>query len=193
MREVVVCGAALVRDEARVALDGVPDEPGVSHRIFAAIADRNIVVDMIAQNVGSDGRAAIGFTVPGNELPATLAVLRPLAAELGATRRARRGSQQGVDRRHRHADAHRRRRDACSPPWPPRAINMKMITTGDIKISVLVDRADGMRALRAVHQAFRPATSRVPAPVSRPPAGDSPFQPRPAATRRASPAATWPC
>src|SRR5947209_11329941 len=52
MRELPVCGAALVRDEARVALSGVPDRPGVSHRVFTAVADRNIVVDMIAQNVG---------------------------------------------------------------------------------------------------------------------------------------------
>ena len=70
MREVVVCGAALVKDEARVSLNGVPDQPGVSHRVFAAIADQNIAVDMIAQNVGAGGKAAIGFTVLGNELPA---------------------------------------------------------------------------------------------------------------------------
>src|SRR5262245_64498090 len=85
MRDVVVCGAALVRDEARIALDGVPDEPGVSHRVFSAIAARNIVVDMIAQNVGSNGKAAIGFTVPANELQATLNVIQPLAEEWGAT------------------------------------------------------------------------------------------------------------
>src|SRR5262245_42820630 len=85
MKDVVVCGAALLRDEARVSLDGVPDQPGVSHRVFSAIAAQNIVVDMIAQNVGSGGRAAIGFTVLRNELANTLAVLGPLAAELGAT------------------------------------------------------------------------------------------------------------
>src|SRR6266446_5202211 len=79
MGDVVVCGAAIVRDEARINLEGVPDQPGVSHRIFSAIAAENIVVDMIAQNVGSGGRTTIGFTVLGNELPATLAVLRPLA------------------------------------------------------------------------------------------------------------------
>src|SRR5437763_12500488 len=62
MREVVVCGAAIVKDEARIYLDGVPDQPGVSHRVFSAIAEQNIVVDMIAQNAGSQGRAAIGFT-----------------------------------------------------------------------------------------------------------------------------------
>src|SRR5262245_490004 len=69
MREVVVCGAAIIRDEARISLEGVPDEPGVSHRVFSAIADQNIVVDMIAQNVGSAGRASIGFTVLQDELP----------------------------------------------------------------------------------------------------------------------------
>ena len=76
MRDIVVCGAAIVRDEARISLEGVPDEPGVSHRVFSAIAEQNVVVDMIAQNVGSAGKASIGFTVLENELPATLAVLQ---------------------------------------------------------------------------------------------------------------------
>ncbi len=56
MREVVVCGAALLKDEARVSLEGVPDQPGISHRVFSAIADQNIAVDMIVQNVGSAGQ-----------------------------------------------------------------------------------------------------------------------------------------
>src|SRR5688572_10625716 len=63
MHGVPVCGAAMVKDEARVTLEGVPDRPGVSHRVFSAIAEHNVVVDMIAQNVGSGGRASIGFTV----------------------------------------------------------------------------------------------------------------------------------
>src|SRR4029077_10361377 len=84
MKQVVVCGAAIVRDEARIYLESVPDEPGVSHRVFSVLAEQNIVVDMIAQNIGSNGRAAIGFTVLKNDLAAVLAMLRPLAAELGA-------------------------------------------------------------------------------------------------------------
>src|SRR5437868_7918726 len=84
MGQAVVCGAAIVKDEARVALEGVPDQPGVSHRVFSAIAAQNIAVDMIVQNVGSEGKASIGFTVPAGELAATLAVLGPLAAALGA-------------------------------------------------------------------------------------------------------------
>jgi aspartate kinase len=153
MRDVVVCGAAIVKDEARVALKNVPDRPGVSHQVFSAIADQNIVVDMIAQNVGSAGKAAIGFTVLANELPATLAVLRPLAAELGATvehqDQVSKVSVVGTGMRTNPGVAER-----MFAALAGASINMKMITTGDIKISVLVDRADGVKALRAVHQAF---------------------------------------
>ncbi len=154
MREVVVCGAALLKTEARVAIVGVPDRPGISHRIFSAIADRNIVVDMIAQNVGSDGRAAIGFTVLAGELPQTLAVLRPLAQEWGARidheDQVSKVSIVGTGMR-THTGVAERMFAALSAS----AVNMKMITTGDIKISVLVDRADGTRALNAVHQRLR--------------------------------------
>jgi aspartate kinase len=153
MREVAVCGAAIVRDEARINLDGVPDQPGVSHQVFSAIAEQNIVVDMIAQNVGSAGRAAIGFTVPSSELQATLAVLRPLAAELGANfqheQEVSKVSIVGTGMRTHTGVAER-----MFAALAAENINMKMITTGDIKISVLVDKADGVRALRAVHLAF---------------------------------------
>jgi aspartate kinase len=153
MRQVVVCGAAIVRDEARVNLDGVPDQPGVSHRVFSAIAAQNIVVDMIVQNAGSQGRAAIGFTVLRNELPATLAVLRPLAVELGASvsheEDVSKVSVVGTGMR-THTGVAERMFAALAEA----RVNIKMITTGDIKISVLVNKADGVRALRAVHQAF---------------------------------------
>src|SRR5439155_21615831 len=84
MRDFDVCGVAIVKEEARISLSGVPDRPGTSHRVFAALAEKNIVVDMIAQSVGIDGRATIGFTVPKTEIPRALKALRPLAAELGA-------------------------------------------------------------------------------------------------------------
>jgi aspartate kinase len=167
MREVVVCGAAIVRDEARVTLRGVPDQPGVSHRVFSAIAAQNIVVDMIAQNVGSAGRAAIGFTVLANELPATLAVLRPLATDLGATveyqEAVSKVSIVGTGMRTHTGVAER-----MFAALATEKVNVKMITTGDIKISVLVDKADGMRALRAVHQAFELHEARPGAGLSEP-------------------------
>jgi aspartate kinase len=179
MRNVVVCGAALVRDEARIHLDGVPDQPGVSHRVFSAIAEKNIVVDMIAQNVGSAGRAAIGFTVLRNDLPATLAVLRPLAAELGArvyhNEEVSKVSIVGTGMRTHSGVAER-----MFAALAAEEINLRMITTGDIKISVLVNQADGTRALRAVHQAFglhkpRPGAGMAGAETP------SPYRPRQAA------------
>ncbi len=164
MREVVVCGAALMRDEARIAIYGVPDQPGTSFRIFSALAERNIVVDMIAQSVGSDGRAAIGFTVLGGELKQTLDVLAPIAREMDATlehdAQVSKVSIVGTGMR-THPGVAQRMFDALALE----GINVKMITTADIKISVLVERADGMKALRTVHQAFSLEKPRVGAGV----------------------------
>jgi aspartate kinase len=153
MRDVVVCGAALGREEARISLNGVPDEPGISHRVFAAMADHHIVVDMIAQNVGSGGKAAIGFTVLADELPAALDVLRPLADEWDASiefdEQVSKVSIVGTGMRTHTGVAERMFASLAAA-----SVNMKMITTADIKISVLVSRNDGVKALRAVHSAF---------------------------------------
>ncbi len=153
MRDVIVCGAALVKDEARVNLADVPDEPGISHRIFSALAERQIVVDMIAQNVGQEGKASIGFTVLQKELPATLAVLQPLASELGASveheENVSKVSIVGTGMRTNTGVA-----EKMFEALTDASVNMKMITTSDIKISVLVDRGDGIKGLRAVHEAF---------------------------------------
>ena len=188
MRDIAVCGAALVKDVARVGLDGLPDRHGVSHRVFSAIAAQNIAVDMIAQNVGTAGRASIGFTVPSGELAATLAVVRPLAAELGAAV----SHDEGVSKVSVVGTGMRTHTGVAERMFAALAtehVNMKMITTADVKISVLVDRADGMRALRAVHQAFNLRQPRPGAglPVSR--AGEAPvgaFQRRPQTLPQAS-------
>ena len=165
MRDVVVCGAALGRDEARISLNGVPDQPGISHRVFAAMADHHIIVDMIAQNAGEGGKAAIGFTVLGDELPSALNVLRPLAGELGASiefdEQVSKVSIVGTGMRTHSGVAER-----MFAALAAENVNMKMITTADIKISVLVSRKEGIKALRAVHQAFglaqpRPGSGQV--------------------------------
>jgi aspartate kinase len=177
MQNVPVCGIALVKDEARVAIMGVPDQPGVSHRVFEAVAAKNVVVDMIAQNVGHDGKAAIGFTVPMSDLKATLEALEVPAREWGARVEheadVSKVSIVGAGMRTTPGVA-----EKMFAALAAKKINMKMITTADIKVSVLVDRGDGEEALRAVHQAFhladaRPGagqpTSVVPAPA---PTGD---------------------
>ena len=79
-----VCGVVLMRDEARVTLEGVPDRPGVSHSVFSKMADRKITVDMIVQNIGAEGKADISFTVNRDELPVALEAVSEAASELGA-------------------------------------------------------------------------------------------------------------
>ncbi len=138
MADVAVCGAALAVNEARLVLDGLPDRPGVSHRVFSALAGANIPVDMIAQNAADGGRAAIGFTVIHSDLDKATATLGPIVADLGGTltvtERVSKVSVVGAGMRHMTGIAERMFQALAAV-----GINMKMITTGDIKISVLID------------------------------------------------------
>lgn len=149
-----VCGAALLKDEARVSILGVPDKPGSSLEIFSRVAERNISVDMIVQNVGEQGKADVSFTVPKNELRATLEAVNEAAAIVEADQVTHDDNvakvsvvglgmarQTGVADKMFHALA-----DA--------GVNIQMITTSEIKISVLVARDEAQKALRAVHKAF---------------------------------------
>lgn len=149
-----VGGAALVKNEARVTILGVPDRPGTSLAIFSKIAAKAISVDMIVQNVGEDGIADLSFTVYRDDLPATLEAAQEAARDLGAEGISHdddvakvsvvglgMARQTGVARRMFRALA-----DA--------GINMHMISTSEIKISALIDRDSGIAALRTVHDAF---------------------------------------
>ncbi len=176
MREVPVCGAALAVNEARIVLDALPDRPGVSRAVFAALAHVNVPVDMIAQNVGSGGKASIGFTVMHADLKKATETLDPIVAELGATmtvtERVSKVSVVGAGMRHVAGVA-----EKMFAALAANGINMKMITTGDIKISVLIEEdvpppdddddagtkkshldakraVRGRLALEAVHDAF---------------------------------------
>lgn len=164
-----VCGAAIVKDEARISVDNVPDIPGISHKLFSALSSKGIVVDMIAQNPGTKGHANIGFTVPAGDLRKALEFLDPVASSFGARvehdGQVSKVSVVGSGMRH-HAGVARRMFEALAGE----KINLRMITTGDIKISVLVDKQDGVRALRVIHQAFNLADNGQPAmPAPRPP------------------------
>lgn len=152
--EQAVGGATLVRSEARVTVFGVPDRPGTIHAIFSKIAARNIAVDMIVQNVGADARADVSFTVPTNELPATLKAVEEAVRELGAegynsTEDVAKVSAVGLGMAQQKGVAERMFRALADA-----GINIETITTSEIKISVLVSREKGLEALRTVHRAF---------------------------------------
>ncbi len=105
-----VCGVALVKDEARVTIEGVPDRPGASLAIFSKIAARKIAVDMIVQNVGAEGKADISFTVDRDELLATLEAVDEAAAGTGRLGlQSRRSTRQSFGRRARHGSPNGRR------------------------------------------------------------------------------------
>jgi aspartate kinase len=149
-----VSGATLVKNEARVAILGVPDRPGTSLAIFAAIAARNISVDMIVQNVGDHAKADISFTVLRDDLAATLETVQEVAAELGAEGvshddKVSKISVVGLGMATQTGVAQTMFRALAEA-----GVNIQMITTSEIKISVLVDRDQAQNALRVVHRAF---------------------------------------
>ncbi len=163
---VLVTGAALARDEARITLLDVPDRPGVVRRIFGAIASANVVVDMIVQNVATSGVTEVSFTVARDDLEETLVVAQEAARAVGASglshdAEVAKVSIVGLGMR-THTGVARAMFDALAEA----RINIQMITTSEIKVSVLVARSAAAEALRVVHRAFeldRPVED-LPAP-----------------------------
>lgn len=150
-----VSGAALTKHEARITVSNVPDIPGTSHEIFSRIAGKHVTVDMIVQNIGRDGKASISFTVPADELPVTLEALAGAQEAIGEFHISHsddvaKVSVVGVGMEHQSGVADRMFQALASAN-----INMQMITTSEIKISVLVDRERALEALRAIHGEFQ--------------------------------------
>lgn len=158
-----VTGMALVRDEVRVSLCEIPDRPGVMSLIFAKMAARKIPIDMVVQNVSANNKAEVSFTVPAGELAETLTAAQDAVSELGAgsvlsgTNLAK-VSAVGLGMKSAPGVAARMFRKLADA-----GINIQMITTSNIKVSVLVDRNLCEQALRAVHQGFQ-LDSATPAP-----------------------------
>ncbi|MGE3315067.1 MAG: aspartate kinase [Planctomycetaceae bacterium] len=150
----VVSGVALARNEARVSLCGIPDRPGVMSLIFTKMSQRRIPIDMVVQDIGHDGVAEVSFTVPQDDLADTLTAAEEAVAELGA------GSVQhgtnvakvsvvGIGMRSHTGVAAQMFKSLADA-----GINIGMVTTSEIKISVLVDRDRCDDAVRAVHAGF---------------------------------------
>ena len=164
-----VSGAAVTKNEARITLIGVPDRPGSSLEVFSRIAGENITVDMIVQNIGEEGLADISFTVLNDDLEPTLAVVSESVEKIGAKgfnydHRVAKISVVGLGMAHQTGVAHRMFRALADA-----GINILMITTSEIKISVLVTHDQMQEALLIVHSVFEldcdPANG-APAPSS---------------------------
>jgi aspartate kinase len=169
-----VSGAAVTRNEARVSVLGVPDRPGVSLQIFSRIAQRNVTVDMIVQNVGEHGLADVSFTVPREELADTLEATREATQLLGTGTVSHDDSVSKISVVGAGMARQSGVAEAMFGALARESINIQMITTSEIKLSVLVERDQALGALRAVHREFHLET---PPPISAP-AGALPTRPQ---------------
>ena len=152
--QALISGIAFNRDEAKITILGVPDRPGVAYAILGRVAERNIEVDMIIQNTGADGLTDFTFTVHRNDFSDTLALLQPVAEELGAQGingddRIVKVSVVGVGMRS-HAGIAASMFETLSNE----GINVEMISTSEIKISVVIDEKYLELAVRALHRDF---------------------------------------
>ena len=152
MEAVLVSGIALDKNQARVTLRGVVDKPGIAAEIFTALAHENINVDMIIQNVGHDGTTNLGFTVPQNELELAKETMQKLSAakHIEFDDAIVKVSVIGVGMKS-HSGV------ACLAfeTLAKEGINIQMISTSEIKISMIVDQKYGELAVRVLHDAYK--------------------------------------
>ncbi|MES2160970.1 MAG: aspartate kinase [Pseudomonadota bacterium] len=154
MEQAVISGIAFNRDEAKITVLGVPDRPGVAYHILGPVADANIEVDMIIQNQSVDGKTDFTFTVSRNDYQRAVDVLNSTKEELGAASitgdaKVSKISVVGVGMRSHVGVASQMFRTLSEE-----GINIMMISTSEIKISVLIDEKYMELAVRALHKAF---------------------------------------
>ena len=154
MEKAVVAGIAFDRNEARINVKGVPDKPGIAYQILGPVSDANIEVDMIIQNVGDNGTTDFSFTVPRGEYQKALSILRDLQGHLGAADingddKIAKVSIVGVGMRSHCGIASTMFRTLAEE-----GINIQLISTSEIKVSVLIDEKYLELAVRVLHKAF---------------------------------------
>ncbi|WP_028080649.1 aspartate kinase [Solimonas soli] len=162
MEEPLISGIAFNRDEAQLTVAGVPDRPGIAAAILGPVGDANIEIDMIVQNIGADGTTDFTFTVHRNDYERTQEIARKLASELGA--KGVKGASDivkvslvGVGMRS-HAGIASKMFKALAAA----GINIRMISTSEIKISVVIDEMYLELAVRTLHKAFGLEEAREP-------------------------------
>jgi aspartate kinase len=160
MEEIVVSGAALKKDLIRVTISEVPDQPGVAATVFGAIASANVVVDDIIQTLDDEGNAYISFTVEHGDLADIKHVVNELVVRFGKNCKAdfqsdlAKVSVVGVGMR-THTGVAKRMFEALAAA----KVNIQNITTSEIKISCIISKEDGAKALKTVHDAFELANA----------------------------------
>jgi len=154
MEQATISGIAFNRDEAKITILGVPDRPGIAYQILGPVGDANIDVDMIVQNVGHDGLTDFSFTVHRNDYSRVLEILKPIASHIKAREvqggdRIAKVSVVGVGMR-----SHAGIASTAFRTLAEEGINIQMISTSEIKISVVIDEKYMELAVRVLHKVF---------------------------------------
>lgn len=154
MEDVLVSGVTLDQNQSKITIAGVADRPGLAAKIFGPIAGAGIVVDMIIQNASEDGRTDMTFTVGRDDLRRALELVKKIAGEIGAAgvrheEQVAKVSIVGVGMR-THAGVAARMFEVLATE----RVNIEMIATSEIKVSVVVNAKYGELAMRALHDAF---------------------------------------
>ncbi|MGZ5125906.1 MAG: aspartate kinase [Burkholderiales bacterium] len=154
MEQAIISGIASNRDEAKITILGVPDRPGIAYQILGPIGDANIDVDMIVQNVGHDGMTDFSFTVHRNDYHKALDVLAPIRAHIKAREivsgdKIAKVSIVGVGMR-----SHAGIASTAFRALAEEGINIQMISTSEIKVSVVIDEKYTELAVRVLHKVF---------------------------------------
>ncbi len=161
MERVMIGGVSLDKEEAKLSLAGVPDVPGIAAKLFTALADCGINVDMIVQSVGEDGLNTISFTVTKSDLRLALQITEKVGAELGAKRVE---SDPGIAKVSAVGAGMRSHSGVAAKMFRAlgdAGINIHMISTSEIKLSCVVDESRAEEAVQVVHEAFKLGTLTV--------------------------------
>jgi aspartate kinase len=154
MEDIVVSGVTVNKNEAKITICDVPDKPGIAAKIFKKIADENINIDMIIQNISRTGYTDMSFTVPEKDLKKTLKTAKGVAKKIGAgdvqcNDNIAKLSVVGIGMRSHSGIASR-----MFAALARNKINIEMISTSEIKISCVINKSSAVKAVRAVHKEF---------------------------------------
>jgi aspartate kinase len=155
MEKAIISAVTHDSSEAKVTLQGVPDKPGVAAKVFRPLADHGVNVDMIVQNVSHDGRTDISFTVPREDLDEAMKTMKAVASDIGADECV---GDDGVARVSLVGAGMKSHPGVSADMFEvlsEAGVNIEMISTSAIRISIIIRREDVEKAVRAIHARFK--------------------------------------
>jgi aspartate kinase len=161
MEKVVVSGVTCDKNEAKVSIIKVPDKPGIAAKIFGPIAEANINVDMIIQNISVDGFTDLTFTVPRTDLAQALEIIEGVGKEIGAKEILTEDKVAKVAVIGTGMRSHSGVASKLFSALAGEGVNIKMISTSEIKVSCIIERKYAELAVRVLHEAFDLGTESV--------------------------------